>query len=158
MPRYNETFDDSNNSDGSEDMESLKNPSRLLTVSSYDPDGGVAQDRDAEMLANTLNDTLQPVVRNLIDKFVDVKLRILKEHEDVCNDKVGHLLGVGLGWVRSGRVALRALGRPRCPSELAGRWYFLFASIESNPTSTSPLGHHVHNTNQEDAGNDRLPS
>ena len=64
-----------------------------VNENTFDPAAtvGVAEvnhsDLDAQMLTNHMNEQFAPVVRSLVDNFIDVKLRILKEHAQVCSDK-----------------------------------------------------------------------
>ena len=73
----------------SESEDSQDIPSRLLTVNGgEDADGEVTNDDDAAMIAQEISASFQnDVVRTMVDRFMEVKLRILKEHEGVCADK-----------------------------------------------------------------------
>jgi len=78
--------DDSEN----EDLRDPTKPSRLSAATGGYADSGDASnisDGDALTVASLMETEMAAVVRNTVDKFVEIKLRILKEHETVCNDK-----------------------------------------------------------------------
>jgi centrosomal protein POC5 len=63
-------------------------PATNARPAAYDAlDPANISDSDALGLAALMENELASVVRNTIDKFVSVKLRVLKEHEVVCDDK-----------------------------------------------------------------------
>ena len=78
-------YSDDNSENSNNDI-----PSRLLTVNNDDNADAaeVTNDDDAAMIAGEITKSFQSdVVRTMVDRFMDVKLRILKEHDQVCQDK-----------------------------------------------------------------------
>ncbi|GMH86027.1 hypothetical protein TL16_g10411 [Triparma laevis f. inornata] len=76
------------NYDDSDEDDIVVGKGSLLTISGDAGETDAAQgDSDAETMAATLNDAFGPVMNSMVSKFVDIKLRLMKEHETVCNDK-----------------------------------------------------------------------
>ncbi|GMH83331.1 hypothetical protein TrVE_jg6481 [Triparma verrucosa] len=77
------------NYDDSDEDDIVVGKGSLLTISgdAGETDAAGQGDSDAETMAATLNDAFGGVMRASIEKFVDIKLRLMKEHETVCNDK-----------------------------------------------------------------------